>query len=186
MSEVGEVEVQHERRWFIVHTYSGFEERVRETLRQRAEALGMGEAFGDIRIPTETVVEYKNGKKREVQRKFFPGYILVEMEMSDSAWHVVRNTPKVTGFVGTGKKPTPLSQEEVDQILEQVTEAKEKPKPKYVFDRGEPVKIIDGPFNNFTGVVEDLNLDRNTLKVMVTIFGRATPVELDFLQVEKI
>jgi len=186
MSEVGEVEVQHERRWFIVHTYSGFEERVRETLRQRAEALGMGEAFGDIRIPTETVVEYKNGKKREVQRKFFPGYILVEMEMSDSAWHVVRNTPKVTGFVGTGKKPTPLSQEEVDQILEQVTEAKEKPKPKYVFDRGEPVKIIDGPFNNFTGVVEDLNLDRNTLKVMVTIFGRQTPVELDFSQVQKL
>jgi transcriptional antiterminator NusG len=186
MSEVGDVEVQHERRWFIVHTYSGFEERVRETLRQRAEALGMGEAFGDIRIPTETVVEYKNGKKREVQRKFFPGYILVEMEMSDSAWHVVRNTPKVTGFVGTGKKPTPLSQEEVDQILEQVTEAKEKPKPKYVFDRGEPVKIIDGPFNNFTGVVEDLNLDRNTLKVMVTIFGRQTPVELDFSQVQKL
>jgi transcriptional antiterminator NusG len=186
MSEVGDVEVQHERRWFIVHTYSGFEERVRETLRQRAEALGMGEAFGDIRIPTETVVEYKNGKKREVQRKFFPGYILVEMEMSDSAWHVVRNTPKVTGFVGTGKKPTPLSQEEVDQILEQVTEAKEKPKPKYVYDRGEPVKIIDGPFNNFTGVVEDLNLDRNTLKVMVTIFGRQTPVELDFSQVQKL
>jgi transcription termination/antitermination protein NusG len=174
-----------DRRWYIVHTYSGFEERVRETLRQRAEALGMGEAFGDIRIPTETVVEYKNGKKREVQRKFFPGYILVEMEMSDPAWHVVRNTPKVTGFVGTGKKPTPLSQEEVDQILEQVTTAKEKPKPKYVFDRGEPVKIIDGPFNNFTGIVEDVNLDRSTLRVMVTIFGRQTPVELDFSQVQK-
>lgn len=173
------------RQWYIVHTYSGFEERVRETLRQRAEAMGMGEAFGDIRIPTETVVEYKDGKKREVERKFFPGYILVEMAMSDAAWHVVKNTPKVTGFVGTGKKPTPLSQEEVDQILEQVTTAKEKPKPKYVFDRGEPVKIIDGPFNNFTGVVEEVNLDRNTLKVMVTIFGRATPVELDFSQVQK-
>lgn len=174
-----------ERKWYIVHTYSGFEERVRETLRQRAEAMGMGEAFGEIRIPTETVVEYKDGKKREVERKFFPGYILVEMAMSDAAWHVVKNTPKVTGFVGTGKKPTPLSQEEVDQILEQVTTAKEKPKPKYVFDRGEPVKIIDGPFNNFTGVVEEVNLDRNTLKVMVTIFGRATPVELDFAQVQK-
>ena len=109
-----------QRRWYIVHTYSGFEERVRETLRQRADALGMGEAFGDIRIPTETVVEYKSGKKREIERKFFPGYILVEMEMSDAAWHVVKNTPKVTGFVGTGKKPTPLTQEEVDQILEQV------------------------------------------------------------------
>jgi len=174
------------RQWYIVHTYSGFEERVKETLRQRAEAMGMGDAFGEVRIPTETVVEYKDGKKREVERKFFPGYILVEMEMSDAAWHVVKNTPKVTGFVGTGKKPTPLSQEEVDQILEQVTTAKERPKPKYVFDRGEPVKIIDGPFNNFTGVVEEVNLDRNTLKVMVTIFGRATPVELDFAQVQKL
>lgn len=174
------------RRWFIVHTYSGFEERVKEGLRQRAEALGMGYAFGDIRVPTETVVEYKGGKKREIERKFFPGYILVEMEMSDAAWHVVRNTPKVTGFVGTGKKPTPLTQSEVDQILEQVVTAKEKPKPKYVFDKGEPVKIIDGPFNNFSGVVDEVNLDRNTLKVMVTIFGRHTPVELDFSQVQKL
>jgi len=173
------------RKWYIVHTYSGFEERVKETLRQRADALGMGEAIGEVRIPTETVVEYRNGKKKEIQRKFFPGYILVEMEMSDPAWHVVKNTPKVTGFVGTGKKPTPLSQAEVDQILEQVVTAKEKPKPKYMFEKGEPVKIIDGPFNNFTGVVEEVNLDRNTLKVMVTIFGRQTPVELDFSQVEK-
>ena len=175
-----------EHSWYIVHTYSGFEERVRETLRQRAEALGMGDAFGEIKIPTETIVEYKGGKKREVQRKFFPGYILVEMEMSDPAWHVVKNTPKVTGFVGSGKKPTPLSQDEVDQILQQVVTAKEKPKPKYIFEKGEPVKIIDGPFNNFTGVVEEVNLDRNTLKVMVTIFGRATPVELDFSQVQKL
>jgi transcriptional antiterminator NusG len=184
--QVAEERRDSERRWYIVHTYSGFEERVKETLRQRTEAMGMGEAFGEIRIPTETVVEYKNGKKREIQRKFFPGYILVEMEMSDAAWHVVKNTPKVTGFVGTGRKPTPLSQNEVDQILEQVTTAKEKPKPKYVFDSGEPVKIIDGPFNNFTGVVDEVNLDRNTLKVMVTIFGRQTPVELDFSQVQKV
>ena len=175
-----------ERKWYIVHTYSGFEERVAETLRQRAEALGMGEQFGEVKIPTETIVELKGGKKRETQRKFFPGYILVEMEMSDAAWHVVKNTPKVTGFVGTGKKPTPLTQEEVDQILEQVVSAKEKPKPKYVFDKGEPVKIIDGPFNNFSGVVDEVNLDRDTLKVMVTIFGRQTPVELNFLQVEKL
>jgi transcriptional antiterminator NusG len=174
------------RQWYIVHTYSGFEERVKEALRQRAEALGMGPAFGDIRIPTETVVEYKGGKKREIERKFFPGYILVEMEMSDAAWHVVKNTPKVTGFVGTGKKPTPLTQDEVDKILEQVVTAKEKPKPKYVFEKGEPVKIIDGPFNNFSGVVDEVNLDRNTLKVMVTIFGRQTPVELDFVQVQKL
>jgi len=131
-------------------------------------------------------VEYRGGKKRELQRKFFPGYILVQMVMSDAAWHVVKNTPKVTGFVGSGKKPTPLTQEEVDQILEQVVSAKEKPKPKYIFDRSEPVKIIDGPFNNFTGVVEEVNLDRNTLKVMVTIFGRQTPVELDFSQVQKL
>lgn len=174
-----------ERKWYIVHTYSGFEERVKEGLRQRAEALGMADAFGEIRIPTETIVELKGGKKRETQRKFFPGYILVEMQMSDETWHVVKNTPKVTGFVGTGKKPTPLSQQEVDQILEQVVTAKEKPKPKYIFEKGEPVKIVDGPFNNFTGVVEEVNLDRNTLKVMVTIFGRQTPVELDFLQVQK-
>ena len=188
MSETKSVPVTAatERKWYIVHTYSGFEERVRESLRQRADALGMGPAFGEIRIPMETVIELKGGKKRETQRKFFPGYILVEMEMSDAAWHVVKNTPKVTGFVGTGRKPTPLSEEEVNQILEQVVSAKEKPKPRYVFERGEQVKIIDGPFNNFTGTVEDINLDRNTLKVMVTIFGRHTPVELEFLQVQKL
>ena len=174
------------RQWYIVHTYSGFEERVRETLKQRAEALDMAESFGEVRIPTETIVELRGGKKRETQRKFFPGYILVEMEMSDAAWHVVKNTPQVTGFVGPGRKPTPLTQAEVDQIVEQVVTAKEKPKPKYVFDKGETVKIVDGPFNNFTGVVDEVNLDRNTLKVMVTIFGRQTPVELDFLQVQKL
>jgi transcriptional antiterminator NusG len=175
-----------EMKWYIVHTYSGFEDRVKETLRQRAEALDMGDAFGEVHIPTETIVEYRGGKKKETQRKFFPGYILVQMKMSDAAWHVVKNTPKVTGFVGSGKRPTPLTQEEVDQILQQVVSAKEKPKPKYIFDKGEPVKIIDGPFNNFTGVVEEVNLDRNTLKVMVTIFGRHTPVELDFSQVQKL
>lgn len=174
------------RHWYIVHTYSGFEERVKETLRQRADALGFGEKIGEIRIPMETIVELKGGKKRETQRKFFPGYILVEMEMSEDTWHVVKNTPKVTGFVGTGKTPTPLSEEEVNQILEQVVTAKEKPKPRYVFEKGEPVKIVEGPFSNFTGTVEEVNLDRNTLKVMVTIFGRHTPVELDFLGVQKL
>ena len=175
-----------DRHWYIVHTYSGFEERVRQHLRQRADALGYGESIGEIRIPMETIVELKGGKKRETQRKFFPGYILVEMEMNENTWHVVKNTPKVTGFVGMGQTPTPLSAEEVTQILEQVVTAKEKPKPKHVFEKGEPVKIVDGPFNNFTGVVDDVNLDRNTLKVMVTIFGRHTPVELDFLQVQKL
>ncbi|HEY5611834.1 MAG TPA: transcription termination/antitermination protein NusG [Thermoanaerobaculia bacterium] len=173
------------KQWYIVHTYSGFEERVKENLEQRIDALAMREKFGEIKIPTETLIEMKGGKKREVQRKFFPGYILVEMEMSDDAWHLVKNTPKVTGFVGTGKKPTPLTQEEVDSILNQVVSAKEKPKPKHVYEHGEHVRIIDGPFTNFTGVVEDVNLDRNTLKVMVTIFGRATPVELEFLQVTR-
>jgi len=179
MPEVGQ------KQWFIVHTYSGFEERVKENLQQRIDALGMREKFGEVKIPTETLVEMKSGKKREVQRKFFPGYILLEMEMSDDAWHLVKNTPKVTGFVGTGKKPTPLTQEEVDQILTQVVTTKEKPKPKHVYEHGEHVRIIDGPFTNFTGVVEEVNLDRNTLKVMVTIFGRSTPVELDFLQVAR-
>ena len=175
-----------DRQWYIVHTYSGFEERVAETLRQRADALGMADKFGEIRIPTETIVELKGGKKKQTQRKFFPGYMLVEMEMSDAGWHVVKNTPKVTGFVGTGKKPTPLTEQEVDSIVKQVTSAKEKPKPKYLYEKGEPVKIIDGPFSNFSGVVEEVNLDRDTLKVMVTIFGRQTPVELNFLQVEKV
>ena len=172
--------------WYIVHTYSGFEERVKETLRQRADALGMAELFGEIKVPKETGGEYKDGKKREKERMFLPGYILVEMAMTDDTWHVVKNTPKVTGFVGSGKKPTPLSQEEVDQILSQVVESRERPKAKYIFEKGEPVKIIDGAFNNFTGVVEEVNLERNTLKVNVTIFGRATPVELEFIHVQKL
>jgi transcription termination/antitermination protein NusG len=174
------------KRWYIIHTYSGFEDRVRKTLEQRVEALAMQELFGEIRVPTETVVEVKDGKRREVRRKFFPGYVLVEMEMTDDAWHLVRNTPKVTGFVGAGKKPTPLTDEEVNQILHQSVAAQEKPRPKEVFEKGERIKIIDGPFASFSGVVEDVNLDRNTVKVMVTIFGRETPVEMEFSQVQKL
>ena len=184
-----------QRQWYIVHTYSGYEERVEKTLKQRAEAHGMRDAFGEVKIPTETIVELKGGKKRETQRKFFPGYILVEiaceprgdgrLKISDEAWHVVKNTPKVTGFVGTGNDPTPLAQAEVDAILQKVATAEEKPTPKYLFEKGELVKIVDGPFNNFTGTVEEINRERNTLKVMVTIFGRQTPVELEFLQVQK-
>ena len=173
-------------RWYIIHTYSGFENRVKESLRQRADALGMAAEIGDILIPTEEVVEMRDGRKIVSSKKFFPGYILVHMEMSDRAWHVVKNTPKVTGFVGTGIKPTPLLQEEVDRIINQVTTSAEKPKPKFVYKEGESVRIIDGPFSNFSGTVEEVNHDRNTLKIMVTIFGRATPVELDFLQVEKV
>jgi transcriptional antiterminator NusG len=174
------------KQWFIVHTYSGFEKKVKQSLEQRVKAYGLGDEFGEILIPTEDVVEMRGGRKVVSSKRFFPGYLLVEMHMSDEAWHVVKNTPKVTGFVGSGNRPVPLSQEEADQIFVQVKESIEKPKPKYTFERGEGVRIIDGPFSNFQGVVEEVNLDRNTLKVMVTIFGRSTPVELDFLQVEKL
>ena len=174
------------KQWFIVHTYSGFEAKVKQSLRQRADALGMADVIEDILIPTEEVVEVRDGKKTRSTRKFFPGYVLVKMEMSDAAWHVVKNTPKVTGFVGTGSKPVPLRDDEVERIVHQVTVAAEEPKPKLEFRTGESVRIADGPFANFTGQVEEVNEDRATLKVMVTIFGRATPVELGFLQVEKI
>jgi transcription termination/antitermination protein NusG len=174
------------KQWFIVHTYSGFEKKVKQSLEQRGKAYGLVDEIGEILIPTEDVVEMRAGKKVVSSKRFFPGYLLVEMTMSDEAWHVVKNTPKVTGFVGAGAKPTPLTREEVDQILHQVTEAAEKPKPKYTFEKGDQVRINEGPFTNFNGVVDEVNPEKNTLKVMVTIFGRATPVELDFLQVEKI
>ena len=174
------------KQWFVIHTYSGFEEKVREALESRAKSFGLQDLIGRVIVPTEKVREIRGGKKIESEQKFFPGYLLVEMELNDETWHLVRNTPKVTGFVGSGNRPVPLSQEEADQIFNQVKESIEKPKPKYTFERGESVRIIDGPFSNFQGVVEEVNLDRNTLKVMVTIFGRSTPVELDFLQVEKL
>lgn len=174
-----------DKEWYIVHTYSGFEARVKENLAQRAEAAGMEEYIEEVLIPTEEVVEIKDGKKIRSKKKFFPGYVLVRMVLNDDTWHVVRNTPKVTGFVGTGNKPVPLQKDEVDRILNQVTVAAEKPKPKLEFRISETVRIVDGPFSNFTGEVEEINDDRATLKVMVTIFGRATPVELEFLQVEK-
>jgi transcriptional antiterminator NusG len=174
------------KQWYIVHTYSGFEKKVAESLQQRVQAYELGEEIGEVLIPTEDVVEMRGGKKVVSSKRFFPGYILVEMNMTDNAWHVVKNTPKVTGFVGAGTKPTPLSREEVDQILHQVTVAAEKPKPKYSFDKGDQVRINEGPFASFNGVVDEVNPDKNTLKVMVTIFGRSTPVELDFLHVEKI
>ena len=173
------------KRWYVVHVYSGFEKKIAQQIKEQAAQKGLGEQFDEILVPSEEVTEVRRGQKVNSERKFFPGYVLVKMEMSDEAWHVVKNTPKVTGFVGTGRNPTPLTQSEVDQIVEQVVTAKEKPKPKYVFEKGEMVKIVDGPFNNFTGVVDDINVDRGTLKVMVTIFGRQTPVELEFLQVQK-
>ena len=174
------------KNWYIVHTYSGFEKKVAESLAERVKAYGLQNDIGEVLIPTEDVVEMRGGKKVVTAKRFFPGYILVEMTMSDHAWHVVKNTPKVTGFVGSGKEPTPLTTEEVEQILHRVTSTKEKPKPKHTFEKGEHVRITDGPFTNFTGVVEEINQDRSTLKVMVTIFGRSTPVELEFLQVQKL
>jgi len=174
-----------EKHWYIIHTYSGFEAKVKDSLRRRADAMGMAETIEEILVPTEEVVEIRDGKKKRKTRKFFPGYVLVKMEMSDDAWHVVRNTPKVTGFVGTGTNPVPLNEDEVARIVNQVSVAAEKPKPVLAFNVGETVRIVDGPFSNFTGNVEEVNEDRSTLKVMVTIFGRATPVELEFLQVEK-
>ena len=174
------------KNWYIVHTYSGFENKVKESLEERVKAYNLGDKVGEVLIPTEDVVEMRAGKKVVTSKRFFPGYILVEMDMTDDAWHVVKNTPKVTGFVGAGSKPTPLSKDEVEQILDQVKTAAEKPKPKYMFEKGEQVRINEGPFTSFNGVVDEVNLDKNTLKVMVTIFGRSTPVELDFLQVEKI
>ena len=181
-----ETKLTSEKQWFIVHTYSGFEAKVKESLEQRAEAMDMAEVIEEVLIPTEEVVEVREGKKTRSTRKFFPGYVLVKMAMSDEAWHVVRNTPKVTGFVGTGNRPVPLTEAEVARIVTQISVAAEKPKPKLEFGIGESVRIVDGPFSNFTGQVEEVNEDRSTLKVMVTIFGRATPVELEFLQVEKL
>ncbi|HEV8119728.1 MAG TPA: transcription termination/antitermination protein NusG [Candidatus Polarisedimenticolia bacterium] len=175
-----------EKHWYIVHTYSGYENKVRDSLRQRADALGMSEAIGDVLIPTEDVVEMRDGNRVISKKKFFPGYVLINMELNDATWHVVKNTPKVTGFVGSATSPVPLTQEEVDRIINQVSVAAEKPKPKFQFQRGDPVRIIDGPFSNFSGSVEEVNNDRATLKVMVTIFGRSTPVELEFLKVEKL
>jgi transcriptional antiterminator NusG len=173
------------KRWYIVHAYSNFEKKVAESIKEQAVATGLGDHFEEVLVPTEEVVEMRRGRKVASERRFFPGYVLVKMEMSDNAWHVVKNTPKVTGFVGTGTKPVPLRAEEVKRIVNQIVVAAEKPKPKLAFRIGDDVRIVDGPFSNFTGQVEEVNEDRSTLKVMVTIFGRATPVELEFLQVEK-
>ena len=174
------------KRWYVVHAYSGFEKSVQRTLADRIKRAGMQEQFGKILVPVEEVVEMKGGQKSTSERKFFPGYVLVEMEMNDDTWHLVKNTPKVTGFVGgTANKPTPISQKEVDAILQQVQEGAEKPRPKVLFETGEAVRVKEGPFTDFHGNVEDVNYEKSKLKVSVSIFGRSTPVELDFSQVEK-
>lgn len=174
------------KKWYVVHAYSGYEKSVLRALKDRIERAGMQEKFGQILVPVEEVIEMKSGQKSISERKFFPGYVLVEMEMSDETWHLVKNTDKVTGFVGGSiMKPTPISQKEVDNILHQIQEGVEKPKPKILFEMGEAVRVKEGPFTDFHGNVEDVNYDKSKLRVSVSIFGRPTPVELDFNQVEK-
>jgi len=173
-------------RWYILHAYSGFERKVRESIESRVQAFGLKDRVGRVMIPTEPVTEIINGKKRTVERVFLPGYVLVEMDLDNNLWHVLKDTPKVTGFLGTGDKPVALSEEEVSSILFRSETAKDKPRMKIKFEKGEQVRITDGPFANFNGVVDEVNEDRETLKVMVTIFGRSTPVELEFGKVEKI
>ncbi|HTZ98516.1 MAG TPA: transcription termination/antitermination protein NusG [Terriglobales bacterium] len=173
-------------KWYIIHSYSGFERKVKESLETRVQAFGLQDKIGRVLIPTEAVTEVRGGKKYTSERMFYPGYVLVEMDMDDHVWHVVKATPRVTGFVGTGQQPTPLSEEEVQHIVYRVDEARDKPKLKVKFEKNESVRITEGPFASFTGVVDEVNEDRETLKVMVTIFGRSTPVELEFNQVEKV
>lgn len=174
------------KKWFVVHAYSGFEKSVQRALQDRINRAEMQDKFGQILVPVEEVVEMKDGQKNISERKFFPGYVLVEMEMSDETWHLVKNTDKVTGFVGGSvMKPTPISQKEVNNILRQIQEGVEKPKPKVLFEAGEAVRVKEGPFTDFHGNVEDVNYDKSKLRVSVSIFGRPTPVELDFNQVEK-
>src|ERR1700690_1997563 len=179
------IEISH-KKWFIIHTYSGFEQKVADSLRSRAEAFGFSEQIGQILIPTEEVVELRAGKKVTSKRLLYPGYVLVEMDMNDELWHAVKATPRVTGFVGGGTSPVPLSADEVNSILYRQASSAERPRPKLSFEKNENVRIIDGPFSNFSGKIDEVNPERNTIRVLVTIFGRATPVELDFLQVEKI
>jgi transcriptional antiterminator NusG len=173
------------RKWFIIHTYSGFEQKVAESLRSRAEAFGFADKVGQILIPTEEVVELRGGRKVTSKRMIYPGYVLVQLDMDDDLWHAVKNTPRVTGFVGGGTSPVPLTADEVNSILYRQASSAERPRPAMTFEKNESVRIVDGPFANFSGKVDEVNSERNTLRVLVTIFGRATPVELDFLQVEK-
>ncbi len=173
------------KHWYVIHVYSGFEKKVVDSIREQAEQTGMADLFEEILVPVEEVVEMRRGAKVQAERKFFPGYVLARMELTDQTWHLVKNTPKVTGFLGSGNRPSPVPQREVDQILRQVQEGIERPKPSITFEIGEQVRVCDGPFASFTGYVEDVDEERARLKVAVSIFGRATPVELEYGQVEK-
>jgi transcriptional antiterminator NusG len=179
-------QIKQKRRWYVVHAYSGYENFVKQALSERIIADGIEEKFGEILVPTEEVIELRAGQKRKSERKFFPGYVLVEMEMDDQTWHLVRSIPKVLGFIGgTSDKPAPISAKEADMILQRVQDSSDKPKPKILFEIGEVVRVIDGPFADFNGVVEEVNYEKNRMRVAVLIFGRSTPVELQFDQVEK-
>ena len=173
-------------RWYVVHAYSNFEHKVSESLRERIRLLGLEDKFGEILVPTEEVVEMRDGQRRKSERKFFPGYVLVQMEMNEDTWHLVRETAKVLGFIGgSPEKPAPITEKEANAILRRVEEGAEKPRPKVLFEPGEVVRVTNGPFNDFNGVVESVNYEKNRLQVAVQILGRSTPVELDFSQVEK-
>lgn len=174
------------KRWYVVHAYSGFEYQVKRLLKERIARSGLQDKFGEVLVPTEEVVEMRGGQKRKSDRKFFPGYVLVQMEMDDATWHLVKSVPKVMGFIGgSSDRPAPISDAEANAILERVEEGTEKPRPKVVFEPGEVVRVVDGPFNDFNGVVEEVNYEKSRLRVAVLIFGRSTPVELEFGQVEK-
>lgn len=174
------------KRWYVVHAYSGYEKQVMRSLKERVKLYGMEDLFGEILVPTEEIVEIKNGQKRRSERKFFPGYVLVQMEMSEDSWHLIKDTPRVLGFIGgTADKPMPITQKEADVILQRVQEGGDKPRPKTLFEPGEMVRVIDGPFADFNGTVEEVNYEKSRLQVAVMIFGRSTPVELEFSQVEK-
>lgn len=174
------------RKWYVIHTQTGQEEKVKAGIESRIEANSLQDKINNILVPTERISEVKEGKKRISQRKFFPGYVLVEMELDEQTWYLIKSTPGVSGFIGSGKKPLPLKESEIKAIIRQAEEKKEKPKPKVIFEKGEAVRIKEGPFTNFSGVIEEVNPDRQKLKVMVSIFGRSTPVELEYWQVERI
>ncbi len=173
------------KEWYVVHTYSGYEQKAKAALEERIKALGKESSFGDVLVPAEKVVELVKGRKKTSSRKFFPGYILVNMELNDETWHIVKNTPKVTGFVGGSTQPAPISEREVREITDQMQEGALRPKPKVLFEVGESIKVVDGPFQDFNGTVEEVRPEKGKVRVLISIFGRATPVELDFVQVEK-
>ncbi len=172
-------------RWYVVHTYSGYENRVRTALQEKVRSMGLEDRITDVLIPSESVVELVKGERKTSNRKFFPGYILVQMELDDQTWHVVKSTPKVTGFIGSRTEPAVIPDDEVDKIKSQMAEGQDKPRPKYSFEKGDSVRVVDGPFINFNGTVEEVRPDKGKLRVLVSIFGRPTPVELDFIQVTK-